>query len=453
MHITRLNVLPQIGTIVVLARLHREHGFSFEETTLRPFLLLKLPHYCQEGLYGSLLRQGRVWDYCDLFSGLSYNMNYRKLLEVVDRSIANRFQPRPHSGLGILASDWVGATPTGDLSSNLALLALVTKLVRDSFLYHDSSEDNMVFLLEQATILAQSILSHSPGAVRSRPYLDWILLKSYHSNRQGFESMQNFVGILKAIPGVSHQSNQLDLPQYIPRSDENPGWRIQHSKPEFQNAVRLVLRTARELGDYQTEIAALNDLIRLSSDPRTEFEDLCTLLKLNGAGEEYARVLTSKYLVSTTTELRDKLKQELLEFLAGLGATEIISARTAWMVNMLYFRLEGLGSPPARAALETARRLHSGSYLPKDLMIAILARHGFLTGDDNTPPGGSGQYGERAPFSPSASQYTPDTPEPFRDPIVGVDRFNHSQSSTSKNVVNPPPPSQTLTDITCATAI
>ncbi|KAI1461298.1 hypothetical protein F4805DRAFT_413546 [Annulohypoxylon moriforme] len=284
-----------------------------------------------EGLYRDLLKEGRIWDLRDI--------------AVANVSILC------WNGIDFV-SDW--SRMIIDTSTTLALLDILVSLMFYESEYSTKTDDNIETFLRQSEPLALWIMENDPDNMRSRPFLRWMLVKAQYADAKGPHYAHSYGEQLQSWPGLVFHSRRLQLPQYIPVHGENPGWEIEDAASKFERPVRLAMKISRELGDYQTEVLALQRLIVLSANPINEFEELCNLQSLTqGDFCGYSKTLASKYLISNTEDLRKDLKQKISRLFNIPYFSNCVSMLDSWILNMLQCSLEGEG-PTAQRALEDA---------------------------------------------------------------------------------------------------
>jgi hypothetical protein len=136
--------------------------------------------------------------------------------------------------------------------------------------------------LEQARDIAASIKEHDPEMIKSRPYIRWILIQEELSRTLGYEeegrkshkSALDFYH-LRRFPGLISWTGS--LPIYIPVADENPGSHVSHFSERDTELLQNALRASEELGDYDTQVMCLKELICRSNEPTALFDKLTHL--------------------------------------------------------------------------------------------------------------------------------------------------------------------------------
>ncbi|KAI0889020.1 uncharacterized protein GGS22DRAFT_66167 [Annulohypoxylon maeteangense] len=316
--------------IKMLALFYRLCDF-IDDSAMPKRLQEKFPSKFHEELYSLLLREGRIWDFRDI--------------AVANVSIS--FWSNTS-----LVEDW--SKMTTDTSTTLALLDILVSHIVYELEFSAGSEDDIENMLRKTEPLALSIIENDPDKMRSRPFIRWMLAKAQFADVKGPHHARSYGEQLKAWPGLVFHSRRLQLPQYIPVHGENPGWKVDDAAPRFERPIRMAMNISRELGDYQTEVIALQRLIVLSANPNKEFEELCNLQRITqGDVCGYSKTLTSRYLISDTEDLKQDLKQKISGLFDITNFSDSISMLDSWILNMLQYSLEREG-PAAERALEGA---------------------------------------------------------------------------------------------------
>ncbi|RWA11544.1 hypothetical protein EKO27_g3585 [Xylaria grammica] len=283
-------------------------------------------------LYQTLLRQGRIWDFHD-FVILMPTMEDIKALTY------DIFTKDLIPSLGVLITDWLDSVHGYDASTTLALLSMMTHIMLKPV---EASEKECIDILKLCLPLAKSVVENDPSSLKSRPFLRLLLAKSRFAETASREAMNTLTASLQSAQGIFYHFDIASLPIYVPSGDEAPQWTATDQPSELKDPVRLVLRSAIELGDLETEVLARQELIRLSNDPREDFDALCTLQSsrqgdLNG----YGLSLASKYLVSSTKEAKEELAILISRLLSKVASTDYWDPSHEWILNVLLYKLEG----------------------------------------------------------------------------------------------------------------
>ncbi|KAI1210948.1 uncharacterized protein F4807DRAFT_459176 [Annulohypoxylon truncatum] len=322
--------------VKILALFYRLCSF-IDDSAIPQRLQEVFPPEFHEGLYVALLRDGRVWDLRDIaVAGISsrvgateYWGNTRKFIK-----------------------DW--SRMTTDTSTTLALLDILVSQIVYELEHSTGADDSLETIMRQSEPLALSIIENDPENMKSRSFMRWMLAKAQSIDVKGPHYARSYGEQLQSWPGLVFHSRRLQLPQYVPLQGENPGWKVNSAAPRFERPVRLARKISKELGDYQTEVIALQRLILLSANPDEEFEELCNLQSLTqGDVCGYSKTLVSKYLISNTDDLKQDLKLDISRLFDIPHFSDSISMLDSWILNMLQYCLEGEG-PAAQQALEGA---------------------------------------------------------------------------------------------------
>ncbi|KAI1148319.1 hypothetical protein F4825DRAFT_454571 [Nemania diffusa] len=268
-------------------------------------------------LYQSLLQQGRVWDMHDLLVSL---IPFRGV-DVVFNALFG--SPNLSQGICTIISDWTEHSPDVDISTNLALLGLLTSVIATNTRVLNLNQANVI--LQHALPLSNSIKDIDPKLVKSRPFLRWILEKARVNEEQGPDETGAYFRHLQSSTGVAYRPIRTGLIQYVPLEYENPGWKISEASPALKGPVQLGLQTAKEMGDYEMMVLSLQLLIRFSANPREYFGDLCTLHREQREDYwGYIDTLVSSYLVLETKEAETLLSEALSEQLITVDYLDYI---------------------------------------------------------------------------------------------------------------------------------
>lgn len=279
----------------------------------------------------ALIAQERFWEFKDLIVGLT---NYD-----VEGAWLNVFLSSygDDTSLRVLIEDWT--LGPYDESSYLALLDILVAFSGYPVSKQPASDNKSLpafgRILQWARQVANTIEAQSPGLVKSRPYLRWILAEAEHSRRLEGDVLRQH---LSRFPGVTVYRSL--LPMYIPSTCENPGWPAVHAHPQYTKLVQIALHAAQENGDYQTEILCLQELICRSSHPQELFEQLMQRQKVvEGSSIAYQQTRVSTYLIGNKGS-SESLGTLLNEYHFGDSPTQAISRRaeeglTPWCYAML----------------------------------------------------------------------------------------------------------------------
>ncbi|KAI8626243.1 hypothetical protein F5Y19DRAFT_488534 [Xylariaceae sp. FL1651] len=313
-------------------------------------------------LYPILLRQGRIWDFHDLVVLLPTIEDIRVLIHGIS---GHDLIP----GLQAMIADWSNSIHGYDSSTTLALLSMMTHVLLEPI---QASEKECIEILKLCLPLALSILENDPGNLKSRPYLRLLLAKSRFAETASRQANELLTSHLRSSPGVFYQFDIASLPIYVPSGTETPDWILTDQPPELKDPVKLVLNSASNLGDLKTEALALQELIRLSSNPLNEFERLCRLqLSHQGDMNSYGLSLASKYLVSSTKPSRETLAIDISRLLSRVASTDYWSPSHEWILNALLYKLEGRSSATIQHMLE---RSHADYHNMDEALLQEISR-------------------------------------------------------------------------------
>ncbi|KAF2966229.1 hypothetical protein GQX73_g7346 [Xylaria multiplex] len=282
-------------------------------------------------LYQTLLRQGRIWDFHDIIVLLPTMEDIKALTQ-------NIFGKDLIPSLGVLISDWSDSVHGYDASTALGLLSIMTHIMLKPV---EASEKECIDILKLCLPLAISVAENDPGSLKSRPYLRLLLAKSRFAETASRQAIDTLTTRLQSAQGIFYHSDIASLPIYVPSEDEVPQWTPTDQPPELKDPVKLVLRSAIELGDLETEVLARQELIRLSGNPREEIGMLCNLqLFRQGDLNSYGLTLASKYLVSNTKAAKEELAILISRLLSKVASTDYWNPSHEWILNMLLYKLE-----------------------------------------------------------------------------------------------------------------
>lgn len=279
----------------------------------------------------ALIAQERFWEFKDLIVELTNYDIEGAWLNVFLSPYGN------DTSLRVLIEDWTSGAY--DESSYLALLEILVAFSGYPISKQPTSDDKSLpafgRILQWARQVASTIEAKSPGLVKSRPYIRWILAEAEHSRRLEGDVLRRH---LSRFPGVTVYRSL--LPMYIPSACENPGWPAVHAYPQYTKLVQVALHAAQENGDYRTEILCLQELICRSSHPQELFEQLMQRQKeVEGNSIAYQQTRVSTYLLGNKGS-SESLGSLLSEYHFGDSPTQAISRRaeeglTPWCYVML----------------------------------------------------------------------------------------------------------------------
>jgi hypothetical protein len=351
-------------------------------------------------LYPTLLRQGRIWDFHDLVVLLPTIEDVKALTHDIFRK---EFIP----SLETMVSDWSDSVHGYDSSTTMALLSILTHIILSPI---QASEHECIAVFKLCLPLAISVMENDPANLRSRPYLRLLLAKSRFAETASRRAIDTLASHLQSSPGVCYSPEIALLPLYVPSGDEIPEWTPSDQSSELKDPVRLVLRSATELGDYETEVMAHQELIRLSSDPRDDLDRLCDLqLSRQGDLNGFSLSLASKYFVATTQQAREELSTSISHLLPKVVSTHYWDPSRKWILNMILYKLEGRSPMRIRRILERSGSDYQG--MDKSLLREISRKMPILKDWANSQVG-SGSKTERKATVLQAGHVSPPVYKP-----------------------------------------
>ncbi|KAE9367072.1 hypothetical protein N431DRAFT_472087 [Stipitochalara longipes BDJ] len=249
-------------------------------------------------VYEELLRQGRIWDFRDIFIGAVHSYGSTRAFE--------EFFGTSEIPLDRILRAW--STTIYDESTNLALLDILTSVALRRILSPRTFPDTK-HLVDEAGVLASNIVHCYPNNLKSRQYLRWILAKLAITSYQNMRSSSE----LSQLPGLFiSKVRVVELPIYVPAALETPDWHLLHRPSKSCENLETTLKAARQLGDLETEALCLFQSILHSEEPAELFEDLISLQKRQNDIRSLLTTYLSKYLICRDKESRDALREELL---------------------------------------------------------------------------------------------------------------------------------------------
>ncbi|KAI0977522.1 hypothetical protein F4678DRAFT_17728 [Xylaria arbuscula] len=311
-----------------LAFLYQLCGLRHSEVTkngLTAILSRIFPPFFHKKLYQSLLRRGRIWDLRDITvarmtTGSPWHIS-------AAWSSDSNFRARLYD----LVTQWASSSHEQDTSTLLALLDIITSLV-----CWDEYNSIVPDILAVSTQIARSIIEHHPEAMKSRPFIHWILIQCESSEMGSREQLQCQEDSLEILPGILYRRTRGNLAQYAPNEIESPGWVCQDAPPELKNSARMALSTSKNLGDYRSQARALQLLILMSANPFNEFCELGKLQNITqGDNYNYTETLAAKFLISNDDFSRERLRAELASQQSIPGFSNWFSAHQLWILSKI----------------------------------------------------------------------------------------------------------------------
>ncbi|KAI1825632.1 hypothetical protein F4861DRAFT_186962 [Xylaria intraflava] len=293
-------------------------------------------------LYQSLLRQGRIWDLRDIVvARMAAGSPW--MISAAWSTNAD-FRVRLHD----LVTEWTNPSDEYDMPTLLALLDMLTSLV-----CWDEHNDRTQDILTVATQVARLIIDHHPEAMKTKPFIQWMLLQCESSELGSRDQLRRLEDHLDSSPGILYRRTRRHLAQYAPYKAETPGWVCEDGPPELLDSVRMALKTCTSLSDYRTQARALQLLILMSASPIKEFEKLGKLQKFSqGDNYNFAETLAARYVASNDDASRQKLRDELAAQWSVPGFSNGLSAHQLWILCMIRYALARDDTEAERALSE-----------------------------------------------------------------------------------------------------
>ncbi|KAJ8130726.1 hypothetical protein O1611_g2905 [Lasiodiplodia mahajangana] len=280
-------------------------------------------------LYSTLLREGRIWDFHDLLILIP-------TIREVDNMLRAIFDTGLIASLKKVISDW-SISDEHDTPTTLALISILTHMVLEPI---HTPVDQCMEIMNLSKPLALSILDHDPTSVRTRPYLRYLLAHSRFIDMTSHRAISSLVDRLDLSPGICFHRHPSQLPIYVPTGAETPYWASGEMSLRVKGSANLVCRAAKGFEDIRTEILSLQELIRLSENPRKEFDRLCELQLAEGDLTGYGQSLASTYLIAKTAPERDTLKFKIADLLSRLDNPQFCDSHWKWPIKMIMYKLQ-----------------------------------------------------------------------------------------------------------------
>lgn len=299
-------------------------------------------------LFKELLVQGRVWDFKDLYVATvaAFSDSEDTLLFGTDDIKRS------------LIDDWV--LEEGDESTNLALLDMLLEPSQLRSYFPDEAKSR-----------AEAIITHSPAVMKSRSFIRWILANAadaFSGERKGDDGLWlAFKTHLQGFSGMVWNTGDCFLPGvYIPRNTENPGWVASQLPLGLNEPLQLALNLAKELKDYNAQVACYKLLIFQSQDPTELFQELAHLQKsIQGDKTGHLETLLSSYLVCKDRPAKESLLEELGQIDDWGDATILRDGLTLWARDFVERALKrSLQGPKSAATLRNPASFYMGKGLP-----------------------------------------------------------------------------------------
>ncbi|KLU91723.1 hypothetical protein MAPG_10240 [Magnaporthiopsis poae ATCC 64411] len=223
-------------------------------------------------LYEHLIDEGMVWEFRDLVQSIPLT-HWAPLLRSDGRSAGSGYSAAT-AGDRVpeqLFRRWNGGGDDDDLgsleeSTLFALLDVSTTLCLLAMKEADS-DARAERWLRIARRHAAELTSRDEGHMVSRPYLRWVIAGVFKTDYRSWEcrGQYTFGGTLRQGSfAVSAKLFPFFTPViYIPSSDEAPEWQPLCRRPDAATveAVKAVLRAAKEMGDQRVQAGCLHELM------------------------------------------------------------------------------------------------------------------------------------------------------------------------------------------------
>ncbi|KAK7928272.1 hypothetical protein PG985_005270 [Apiospora marii] len=339
---------------------------------LRRQLARFFPEAFYRQLYTDLLRDGRVWDFHDIFISKAWADGVK---EAIQSFAGPTDSQKP---LTALLDDWKSPVGESDGSTALALLNMLLSVSpiskSDRNRIYDIEEDTMALATQTAT----SVMKSNPELMDSQPFMYWMLRKSgnallQNGNQQSlfYDHLQSQPGIsasfrFNPVPGIYHHRG-FGLPEYTPAETENPGWRQDEAPAEYRAPAKLVLKQAKRFENYRMQSQALTNLILFSKSPTKLFGELCTLQRsVQGDIKRYAHTLGSTYLALDADSSTDDLKHAIMEVF--YEPESCLTTHEKWYQGLLLYSLE---TDPAEREKVLELAFDNSRYLSKQALALL----------------------------------------------------------------------------------
>lgn len=310
-----------------------------QEGWLKRQLQNLFPDTLYRSLYLQLLRQGRIWDFRELFMSKSNADGCRAAIQAFRGKID---ESRP---LSAIMSDWNANGSGNDTLTTLSMIDILTTVAL-------SNEEVIEDAMSMATSLAHTVMQSDEEGMQSESFLHWLLMRTYSAMGKDKSRVEDHHKYLASQPGMYF--GHLGLPEYVPRSKENPGWRQHDASQQYLGPIRMVSDVAKSLRMYRLQMQALTILISESSHPAKEFDELCELQKTaQGDMKSYTHTLVSKYLTLSDDASMGEFRAELRDLCFDQKLQTCLNPRELWVMCLLLHSMEVDGSE-AEKALETA---------------------------------------------------------------------------------------------------
>ncbi|KAF4948981.1 hypothetical protein FGADI_9266 [Fusarium gaditjirri] len=316
-----------------------------------------------EKVYRNLLRQGRVWDFRDLFLAFWNSNGTKKTEEMLlgDRSIFE-----------VILTDW--SVDQGDGSTLLALLDTLAHLMIKS----PVSKEITPFLeacLSAAQDIGESIMRRFPDSTRTRPFLLWILAHSSISARRGDGKPMDIIDS-DNYGGMAWYPTHIGLPFYIPFRQEIPDWTPPDLTTDSFRPLEMVIKAAKENQDYVIQGLCLKEIAVRSRDPTATLSELVQLEKeIQHDNQGYLQTCLAKYLVSKDKGSRERLLKDLGDLKLSGSPEDLLFPKRACARDIIHEALRPLPKGHKQNSIESGARYCGSSDDPLWKFIRYHSKH------------------------------------------------------------------------------
>ncbi|KAL5941051.1 hypothetical protein ACKVV1_005779 [Pyricularia oryzae] len=293
-------------------------------------------------LFASLSRQNRHWDCCDLKAidaiafGYREHWNWQNNLPGRDRfdfDFTGPWEQLDHDEASLLAC--LDQTTSVTLAHFTAKPYVIDCIKKSA---------NMLSMMNSA---AELLKRHYPAAMRSRPFVRWLILSSQAAGEKSdelssLEHGRSWWGVfhnLTVRPGCVTMgwSDGISLPIYIPRGTEVPKWEALENPQPINEALHLALNLARDMDDYPTQAICYKLLALRCKDPTPFLESLCRLQEAHGDRAEYLKTLLSSYIGLDDVRSAKRLLDKLTDFrdVFSVGAYNRADIEVHWAHDVI----------------------------------------------------------------------------------------------------------------------
>ncbi|TLD33393.1 hypothetical protein PspLS_01575 [Pyricularia sp. CBS 133598] len=269
-------------------------------------------------LFASLSTQNRHWDCSDLKAIDAIAFGYREDWNwKYNHPGRDRFDFRFTGPWEQLGHDEVSLLACLDQTTSIALALFTAK---PHAIEHAERSVNMVSLMNTA---AELLKRHYPAAMRSRPFIRWLILSSQAAGEKSdelrnLEQGKSWWGIFQSLAVsagfvVICCGDGINLPIYVPRAIESPMWQALENPAPINEALHLALNLARDMDDYPTQAICYKLLALRSKEPGPLLESLCQLQEAHGDRLGYLKTLLSSYIGIDSLQSAKRLLHKLTD--------------------------------------------------------------------------------------------------------------------------------------------